>query len=294
MQQENWEQGFFMTFSSVIFFQKKRVSMYRILETLFFPDKMDQAPEASEKIRSILHILTGLCLVALVRSGRWKYHGPKVLHEYKRKLFFMYQKEFPDLKLCKIHLHRVPVPEGSLPKRRKLFKLEAISCGQDKQKYIEDKLKDVDVSTLNPEQRHSYEMRKIVCRCGKTVEGTTKKVHAGFKRRVKCQKCSGCKAPKCMRCTNCLNPRNKQACQDKICLFPKVPKCPCFVKKPQTSESQPPQQQEQSQPPPPPESQPSPPPQQERELLLLQSEPQKQQQTSNPTTTITQAREESG
>ncbi len=205
--------------------------MYRMLETLFFPDNMDQAPVASEKIRSILHVLTGLGLVDLVRRGRWKYRGPKVVYEYKRKLFFRYKEEFPDLKLFSIHLRHVAVPEGSMPKRKKLFKLRAFGA-HDKQKYIEDKLKDVDLSTLDKEQRRSYEMRSVVCRCGKKFDGDVKVVHTGFKKRARCKKCSGCKASKCMSCSNCLNPRNKQACVHKVCLFPKVPTCPCFQKPP--------------------------------------------------------------
>merc|ERR1712150_321982 len=86
------------------------------------------------------------------------------------------------------------------------------------------------------EKNRSIAYKDIVCHCGfdkpldhADGEGGKKTVKTGHKKRSRCKECKGCLAPKCMNCKFCINPKLKKPCQDKICLFPIVPKCPCFA-----------------------------------------------------------------
>ena len=85
---------------------------------------------------------------------------------------------------------------------------------------------------LDEEMERSLLNSTKVCQCGTTakpkINSQKAKTHTGYKKRSRCKKCPGCLAEKCMKCNNCLNPSNKQACVLKKCLFPRVPKCPCF------------------------------------------------------------------
>lgn len=90
---------------------------------------------------------------------------------------------------------------------------------------------------LTSEQQRSIVNQKVVCKCGTTrvldAEDASKsgksKVLVGNKRRMRCKECAGCKATKCNECQNCLKPHLKKPCVRKVCLFPVVPKCPCFA-----------------------------------------------------------------
>ena len=98
-----------------------------------------------------------------------------------------------------------------------------------------------DDSSSNTEEKiRSLANKNRVCQCGydKRMEVKVnrdgqnayfkKTVRTGFKKRSRCKQCKGCLASKCGKCTPCLRPAMKKPCVDKICLFPVVPKCPCF------------------------------------------------------------------
>ena len=200
---------------------------------LYFPDRLERAAEDCERIRMIVNVLVGLSLAEQVRRGRWKYRGPRIYSSYVRRLFLLHREEHPGLQLPSLVLQKVAVPPGAMPHlgkgRRRLFDVGRSATVSVKQRYIEQMTRDVDVSTLDESQRRSLANHKRVCRCGTKVEHSSgKTVHSGFKKRSRCRKCDGCRASKCGACANCLNPRNKQCCERKICLFPVVPKCPCF------------------------------------------------------------------
>ena len=223
-----------LIFPILLYLQKKRVSFYKIMEMMYFPDRLEQANEDREKIRLVISILVGLELVELVRSGgRWRYRGPSIYQDYLRTLFDLYKKQYPCLRMPQLILEKQKVPEGALPsnRRKKLFRIRGTRSASSKQRYIEQKTKDVDVSTLDEAQRRSMANQKKVCKCGKKVadvSGRKVGVYAGFKKRSRCRKCEGCTAPKCRTCIHCLTPSNKQSCEKRICLFPIIPKCPCF------------------------------------------------------------------
>ena len=93
----------------------------------------------------------------------------------------------------------------------------------------------VSTDQVTSEQRRSVVNQKIFCKCGVTrvveAEENSKKgkVLVGNKRRMRCRECAGCKATKCNECQFCLKPHLKKPCVRKVCLFPVVPKCPCFA-----------------------------------------------------------------
>ena len=82
-----------------------------------------------------------------------------------------------------------------------------------------------------------------VCRCGSmkemetpnTIKRMGQKAHnrtrvlIGGKRKMRCKKCTGCKAPRCNKCIFCIKASMKKPCENRKCLFPIVPKCPCFI-----------------------------------------------------------------
>jgi hypothetical protein len=93
---------------------------------------------------------------------------------------------------------------------------------------------------LSTEQQRSVVNQKLVCRCGTTKKmsfqvdrigksHTRSKVYIGGKRRMPCKECAGCKAPKCNKCKFCLQAHLKKSCEQRKCLFPKIPQCPCFA-----------------------------------------------------------------
>ena len=83
----------------------------------------------------------------------------------------------------------------------------------------------------NDELKKDLEIQKAianrdkVCQCGTMKDGNL----VGGKRKVRCKKCTGCLAPKCKKCIFCVRPSMKKPCEQRKCLFPIVPKCPCFT-----------------------------------------------------------------
>ena len=67
--------------------------------------------------------------------------------------------------------------------------------------------------------------RDKLCRCGSVIGG----VLIGGKRKNRCKKCTGCLAIRCNKCIFCKRPHMKKPCENRKCLFPIVPKCPCFI-----------------------------------------------------------------
>ena len=82
--------------------------------------------------------------------------------------------------------------------------------------------------------------RDKVCQCG-TMKNMSKakilhrknhqktRVLTGGKRKMRCKKCTGCLATKCNKCIFCIKASMKKPCENRKCLFPIVPKCPCFI-----------------------------------------------------------------
>jgi hypothetical protein len=82
--------------------------------------------------------------------------------------------------------------------------------------------------------RRSMQNRNVFCKCGhseKPRNGSSNRsfVIVGLKKRVRCQKCAPCLTSKCNECQFCLKPSMKKSCEKRICVFPKVPNCPCFA-----------------------------------------------------------------
>jgi len=88
------------------------------------------------------------------------------------------------------------------------------------------------------ETLRSNETKKLNCSCGGTrfnpslkdrrSKDKRKQVRIGQKRRVRCQKCPACLTPPCRKCKFCKNRSFKKPCQERVCLYPLLPKCPCF------------------------------------------------------------------
>ena len=85
----------------------------------------------------------------------------------------------------------------------------------------------------------SAETKKMNCSCGGTKFSPTssknwrcskqrRRVRIGQKRRVRCQKCPACLTPPCRKCKYCKNRSFKKPCQERVCLSPLLPRCPCF------------------------------------------------------------------
>ena len=72
----------------------------------------------------------------------------------------------------------------------------------------------------------SFANKDVICRCGFKSDKTG--AHTGQKRRTRCNKCAGCTKPKCGICRPCTVPSMKKACEYRVCLSQKIPKCPCF------------------------------------------------------------------
>lgn len=85
--------------------------------------------------------------------------------------------------------------------------------------------------------------RNKVCQCGSKKalsvpvriardgqkKHTRQTVMVGGLRRTRCKKCEGCLAEPCRKCNFCLVPSMKKPCKLRVCRFPVIPKCPCFV-----------------------------------------------------------------
>ena len=100
--------------------------------------------------------------------------------------------------------------EISLPPSYAIATSNAIQCGIVEQ----------------PQRSLIVKKDNVICRCGFKSEKTG--AHTGQKRRTRCNKCARCTAPKCGKCKPCTVPSMKKPCEYRVCLFPNIPKCPCF------------------------------------------------------------------
>ena len=148
--------------------------------------------------------------------GGLVYNGPNVFPKYCQHL-----KEEYDVADVKLVLRPVPVKEEHMYTTRPP-QFESIRSGR-----------------LAPEEEkeRSIKNQNIICRCGfKTkpskIEGirgiVREEVIKGQKRRTRCNRCTNCLRDPCRECNFCLKPHLKKPCVLRECLFPVVPKCPCF------------------------------------------------------------------
>ena len=153
--------------------------------------------------------------------GGLVYNGPNVFPKYCQHL-----KEEYDVADVKLVLRPVPVKEEHMYTTRPP-QFESIRSGR-----------------LAPEEEkeRSIKNQNTFCRCGfeKKIQGGAvihreghkthirKKVTVGQKRRTRCKLCENCLRPPCRKCDFCLKPHLKKPCVLRECLFPVVPKCPCF------------------------------------------------------------------
>jgi hypothetical protein len=165
-----------------------------------------------------------------VKQTFYVYAGPDILGQEIEKLYSRHKIEF-ELKRPKLSL----IPEQVNPEEF----LPYISNADEK--LLESAAANNDEGGKSAEEKiRSLANKNRVCQCGydKRMEVKVnrdgqnayfkKTVRTGFKKRSRCKQCRGCLASKCGKCTPCLRPAMKKPCVDKICLFPVVPKCPCF------------------------------------------------------------------
>lgn len=116
-------------------------------------------------------------------------------------------------------------------------------------KFVNNYLASVSEVVVPDELKEDLEIQRAVanlnkvCRCGSmkemekpnTIKRMGQKAHnrtrvlIGGKRKMRCKKCTGCKAPRCNKCIFCIKASMKKPCENRKCLFPIVPKCPCFI-----------------------------------------------------------------
>lgn len=186
--------------------------------------------DEATKITNVASIIEALGLVDRLTDnlGGLVYKGPDLYKKYCHDQYILYRDEMA-LKEVKLSLKPVSVAEEN--------RYEVISPAFARTLAFEGAATDDD-----EEVRRSIKNREVNCKCGirKTLdkgvviqrEGhkthVRKQVFVGGQRRRRCKRCTACLAPRCEKCIFCLNPSMKKPCQDKVCLFPIVPKCPCF------------------------------------------------------------------
>ena len=98
----------------------------------------------------------------------------------------------------------------------------------------EEQIKAALERSKNFETLRSTETKKQNCSCGglkmiaKNWRNQKRLVRIGQKRRQRCQKCPACLRPPCRKCKFCKNRSFKKPCQERVCLSPLLPRCPCF------------------------------------------------------------------
>jgi len=195
----------------------------------------------SRRLTMSAAILEGLGMVEKITDelGGFVFNGTsKPYEDFKKTLWDMYSTEF-SLKELQMNLtevevkeeHRYPIkaPEFDF---RKALKRKDIVIPEVPEELKDDK--DIQRAIVNYEK---------VCKCGsmkdwkgplnkskgakRTME--RKKVLVGGKRKLRCKKCTGCLAQNCKKCKFCTQPHLKKPCINRVCLFPVVPNCPCFI-----------------------------------------------------------------
>lgn len=191
------------------------------------------------RIRTALNLLTGIKLLKRAQFTFY-FNGPNVYDDWKRLEFDRYGPNL-NLKQCRVDVQiqkLTPEQEELANQLSGNFHIDRnVSSGtaillRRQHEMAEIMRKYCAENELTAEQERSVRYGHITCKCGTSVKlsGSAKKskAHTGFKKRARCKKCPGCKTPKCMKCANCLNPSFKQACSNRVCYFPLIPKCPCF------------------------------------------------------------------
>ena len=178
-------------------------------------------------------ILEGLSLLEHKNDslGGIVWIGKDLFRQWDEEQFHLYSKETPELKDVTVVVKSHEVTDDQLE-----WAMEAAK------RAIASTLEGPNIASgdLSTEQQRSVVNQNVVCRCGTTKkmeyevqrDGKTQirsKVYVGGKRKMRCKECSGCKAARCKECKNCLFPHLKKPCVQTICLFPVVPKCPCFA-----------------------------------------------------------------
>ena len=165
--------------------------------------------------------------------GGYSYTGPDLFPAFADDEFNRNRKSF-DLKPVSIMITKVEVQdEQILPVIPPKFK----DVPKPKSKAKEPSALDIEAERLR-----SIQNKDKVCTCGekKKLAKSVVVERSGFKnsirttavygakKRKRCKKCEGCLAPSCNKCICCLNPKMKQSCRQRICLYPIIPRCPCF------------------------------------------------------------------
>jgi len=170
------------------------------------------AVDESRRLNIVSAILEGIDIVRSFDDelGGFRYIGPKILQEKDQEYFQSHQKEYnlknltvalPIIEIREEHKYEISPPS---------FASDAIQIG----------------NVENIEQRRSITNKDVMCRCGFKSNKTG--AHTGFKKRMRCKTCARCTAPKCGKCRPCNVPSMKKPCENRVCLFPIIPKCPCF------------------------------------------------------------------
>jgi hypothetical protein len=191
-------------------------------------------------VGAAIRILQGLKLVE--RLGPvYLYKGPNAFDAWESKHL---EKHGDMARACRVKVERHNVPSHMFPrqarKRIKKMRGKGYSSRRTHQNQLHRRMEKVRVKMdkwglkMTPEQEVSLHhlASGTICNCGrketKEWKGKMITVHVGFHKRHRCKKCPACKDKICGKCKNCLNPANKQSCVNKVCMFPKTPKCPCF------------------------------------------------------------------
>ena len=166
--------------------------------------------------------------------GGFVFKGSAKLYDgFKQTLWDIYGLDF-GLRKVQMNLTQVEVKEKHrYPITPPVFDFKAIYSKRKGIPVVPEELKD------DQEIQRAVANLDKVCRCGsmkafKGEQGGEKgyvksKVLVGGKRKLRCKKCTGCLAPNCKKCNFCTKPHLKKPCVNRVCLFPKVPNCPCFI-----------------------------------------------------------------
>ena len=160
------------------------------------------AVDESRKLNIVSSILEGIDIIRSFDDelGGFRYIGPKVLQEKDEEYFQSHQKEY-NLKILRVALPIIEICE------KDKYEISPPSFGSDA----------IQIGNVeNVEQCRLITNRDVMCRCG-------------FKKRMRCKKCTRCMAPKCGKCRPCNVPLMKKPCENQVCMFPIIPRCPCFA-----------------------------------------------------------------
>ena len=176
----------------------------------------------SRRLNMVASILEGMDMVekANDKLGGLIYKGPvKAFDDFKQNLWDSFgattEYNLKKVKLCLPHVevkeeHRYPIETPQFV----INYLASLS-----EVVVPEELKE------DLEIQRAIANRDKVCRCGSVIGG----VLIGGKRKNRCKKCTGCLAIRCNKCIFCKRPHMKKPCENRKCLFPIVPKCPCFI-----------------------------------------------------------------